>query len=374
MKQNNLSQYFLQVVKAGEYPKWPVEENELIIGHRPLGSGFVQCWAYPKESGVSPDQPPFAETLASRHPTEGPAILIDQQPDLIDDGGKQLLDIVLVKSGHAWMHTYSSLDNLEDNLGSLADFADSKFALKLEKFLTTDRVGKEVEDKLEEMEKQEKENGEEEAEIGSEKLENISPQDSSGSDSPDSWQIRKISPSHPAPFPTTFPRKTAVGDMAKSNNFPSPVLIATIILVMIIGGAAGFRNEILSKWQFNSSLENKEAAVTPTPPPAGGPTSTPIPTPAVERKDFKIRVLNSTTETGAAGNLGAALKKLGWQIIETGNARTKNLALTQVRMKEKTASLSATLIQDLGSDFETTASADLKASDKADLEVIIGKK
>jgi hypothetical protein len=104
-------------------------------------------------------------------------------------------------------------------------------------------------------------------------------------------------------------------------------------------------------------------------------TPTPEPTPeAVDRSKFKIRVLNGTTKTGLAASVSAKLKDLGYQTDKVGNATNSAFQTTLVRVKQSSTGLLDQLIRDVAPDFSAASSTELKDSDSADGEVILGTK
>jgi hypothetical protein len=148
-----------------------------------------------------------------------------------------------------------------------------------------------------------------------------------------------------------------------------------IILLILIGLAVIGATVYLLKNQFNVQLGFLQKP-TPTPEVTMDPVSTPMPTQepvAIDRSQYKIRVLNGTTTTGLAASVSAKLKDLGYQQEKTGNATNSAFAKTQVRVKPDNDNLSAQLIRDLSDKFSAELSIPLKPSDTADGEVILGQ-
>lgn len=345
------AQYFLQVVKTGDEPKWPHGEEDMVVGSKDIGSGFTQYWAYLKDSGKEALDLPPAEVIASENATDKPAILIDQAGDD--------LEIVLVKDGHAWAKTDSSLDNLEDNITSILDFANLTFNMKVEHFMTTDRVTTEVEKKLDDLE---------EADENKEAVVEDKPSEESPS-------IKPLSQNPFGDYPPTGIYGSSTkndGNGKSAGKKPSP--LAIIIPVLLIGaafvGVILFGNKAFSKV---SNIINPPPSPAPTATPT--PTPTPTPAPTVERSEFKVRVLNGTLTSGAAGALAKELEAKGWKILTTGNASNNATLQTLIRVKKDSdENLSKVMIMDLSGKYEASVSADLKPADKADVEVVIGKK
>lgn len=335
-------EYFFQVVHDSDSstePQWPHPVEDLVVGHQPIGSGYTQYWAYPKESSKEPGEIPPAEVIASRNQTDNPAILIDQvKPNE--------LELVLVKDGHAWIRTTSSAANLEDNLTSIIEQTASQFNLKIEHFMTTDRVSAEIEKRLDDLE--ESDNN------GHNVVEN-----------------EKISAESVAPHPQSQPQPNSVfpAMTQPKKSFPLGVLIPLIVVGAVFAGVIIFRDQIMTKINSSSSPVAKEAEVAP-PAPTVSPTPTPV---SVERSEYKVRVLNGTKKSGAAGALATKLKDLDWVILSTGNAANTNTLQTTIKAKSDLKNVAAALLADLGTDFQATIAADLKSNDKADVEVTIGK-
>lgn len=334
------NEYYLQVVKDGETPQWGHPEEELTVGSQPLSSGYTQYWAYPKNSNKEADDLPPAEVLARENPASKPAVIIDQVSE------DETLRLVLVKDGHAWAKTESSLSNLEDNITALLDSAKANLGISTEHFMTTSRVSESVERKLDELE----EAGGGEAERPGVIADEFSSQ-----------IPRSGTNSNSAPLAARYP----VSSPPASSNKLSLIIPALVILA-VFAGVVVFKDKILAKL---TPAATKEVSTTPTP------TLTPtlIPTPSLDRSQYKIRVLNGTKKTGAAGVLGDELKGLGWEILSVGNAVKQSESQTLVRVKPDLDKVAETLISDLAEDYQATVSSNLKTSDKADAEVVIGK-
>lgn len=378
MERSDPGEYYLQVTKddppAGG-PQWPRPEEELITGNQPLEGGYTQHWAYLKESGKEADELPHAEVIASENKAEKQAILIDQY------GPAGELELVLVRDGHAWGKEQSSLENLEDNISSLLDFAAEKFNISIEHFMTTSRVSPEVEDKLDDLEeaggvvKESKEpSAEALAEVDKEELSVedsqgvVEENETEGSSEPQ----ERIRPAlnHSGSGQTLYKGgATGVGSFSGQHNSSGSSkawLIPVILILALFGGALFFKDTI------TGSLKGKPV---PTPTPVTAlPTATPTPTPSLDRSQYKVRVLNGTTKTGAAGVLADGLQIQGWQILSKSNASNTATAQTTVRVKEGLEAVVKTLISDLAPDLEASVGAGLAALDKADAEVVIGKK
>lgn len=397
MDEASAKTYYLQVVPDGEEPDWPCPPEELVVGHQPLEGNLIQYWAYFKESGKDPSDLPRAEVVASEYKTNNPAVLIDEYPT---DGGESL-ELILVKGGHALAKTQSSADNLEDNISSILETAKKQFNLDVEHFMTTDRVPQEVESKLNDLEETE---GLEESDNQSSafshqppdeslpvagkpvnrELENQYPKTENRkpiTNNPErsdfemagrggeeeGTNIRKVNSQIPTGGIFTAQKR----DSGNASSSKLWIVLPVILLLLAVVGVFSYMNkdQLLSKINLGGKAE---VAATPTPTPSSRPT--PTPTPSIERAKYQVRVLNGTRTAGAAAKLKEKLESLGWKVLSVGNNTNQNIDQTQVRAKDSAATASGVLILDLSSDYEASAGAALKSTDKADLEVIIGGK
>ena len=148
-----------------------------------------------------------------------------------------------------------------------------------------------------------------------------------------------------------------------------------IVILLLIGGAVIAATVYLLQNQFNfPGKPDTQASPAPTPMVMES-TPAPTPTPApLERSNFKVRVLNGTTTPGIAGQTLTKLKNLGYQTDRSGNAPKQDYTTTTIRTKDGEASLAAQLTKDLAPDYNVASiSADLKSTDAASAEIILGK-
>lgn len=333
------NEYYLQTVKAGEQPEWEVSKDGLDVFSQPLDSGLMQYWAYHKGSGKTSDSVPNAEAVAVKNKSDYPVIIIDQVKKDVPPN----LELVLARNGHALAKTESNLDNLESGVTSLIDNARMNFGITVEHFISTGNVSPEVERRLNDLE--------------------------DGGDEPEAEQDNSA-PLRDFQQASVYNQKpNSVIDQPilppKNDRSKLAVLIPVIVLIAIGGTLFFYRDKV-------RSLLNrpKQEAVTPAP------TETPTPTPtiAIDRSKFKVRVLNGTPKTGAAGVLADKLKEKGWTIDKTGNATSSAIARSTIRGKLDDDAAMKLLMTDV-TDYEASISSDiLKTSDKADLEFVIGKR
>ena len=110
-----------------------------------------------------------------------------------------------------------------------------------------------------------------------------------------------------------------------------------------------------------------------TPTPAKG-TPTPTSSSGVERSNLDVAVLNGSGEAGAATKASDALKKLGYNVVSSGNADNFDYATTQIQVKSTKKAYLNMLKTDLSDTYTiTSATADYTGT-SADAVVIVGKK
>lgn len=110
--------------------------------------------------------------------------------------------------------------------------------------------------------------------------------------------------------------------------------------------------------------------VTPTP---GKGTPTPTTTGGLERSNLKIAVQNGSGVAGAATKMSDALKKLGYDVVSSGNADNFEYAETEISVKSTKKTYLDMLKGDLSDDYTIgSATSDYTGTD-ADAVVIVGK-
>jgi len=109
-----------------------------------------------------------------------------------------------------------------------------------------------------------------------------------------------------------------------------------------------------------------------TPTPAKG-TPTPTTTSGLERSNLDIAVLNGSGEAGAATKASDVLKKLGYNVVSSGNADNFDYAETEIKVKSTKKTYLDLLKGDLEDDYTIgNATSDYTGSE-ADAVVIVGK-
>lgn len=419
-------QYYLEVVKDGQDPEWPVPEEQLVIGSQPLEGGYTQFWAYPKDGAPDPQETPQAENLAKQYLAAQPTLLVHQvskQPPLIE--------LLITSKGHAWARTETSLANLEDNIHQLLDFAKKRFNIDVEGFMTTKDVSPEVEKKMDEMESGEGGTSPEEpitpkmAEAKEEPEEELDPlDDESVEDEPEAPEeeeevihttpqtsplhdeapepphepIDDVPPAHKGnsldslleereeePVPQRSQSSSirpvssygitqplyANGSQSSSGGSKKWLFLPLGVLLVAAGLVYMYRDSIGEQLQ---SYGVATASPSPSPVAEASPSPTPSPEPEIAREDYKVRVLNGTLQSGYAGKLADMLKEKGWQIDKTGNATNSATPTSYIRSKPASVGAINALIKDLSGEIQAASSSSaLKSTDTADLEVVIGK-
>ncbi len=411
--------YFLEVVKEGEQPSWSLEDPELVSASQPLDDGYVQFWAHPKESVFKPGAQPPCEALTRQYPADRPALLVNQLSN-----GPVLLELLIVSQNHVWVRTESNLENLDDNVSAVLSFAQKKFNITVEGFMTTDSVTEEVEAKMDriedkgdsgEQELDEKSNDEAEEEVEAEPEESA---EEIGVREPENVPLKDERPTPPAapmPSPVATPRIT-VDDVPPAHtldalieedeapahvpplrsagsgytNYTPPVyttgnrtgsgnssskawlLLPLAVLALAVGGAFIFKDQLIagaSHLPFLAAAPSPSPSATPTPSVTPSPTPT---VPSIDRSKYTVRVLNGTTKSGAAGTLADKLKELGWKIERTGNATNSATAQTLIRTKKGEEAVGEVLTHDIAPDLSAASSTALPTTDRSEAEVVIG--
>lgn len=153
----------------------------------------------------------------------------------------------------------------------------------------------------------------------------------------------------------------------KSKNLLLQLAVLSVIGLSVIGGTV-----------YALKMQFKGMNTDPSPSPsleASIPSPTPSPSPevSIDRSAYKVRVLNGTSTSGLAATVMAKLKELGYQTDRTGNATNSAFTQTQIRIKPSAIDVVAQLIRDLAPDRKAASSSSaLKASDAADIEIILG--
>jgi len=141
-----------------------------------------------------------------------------------------------------------------------------------------------------------------------------------------------------------------------------------VALLLVIGGIAWFL--------LSSDNPFSSAKITPTPTVSAlqeVPTDVPSPTPmAVSKDQLKVQVLNGTGIPGEASFLQKAMQDLGFKLIDTGNADTKDYTKTEVSYSSNVSDdVKAEVSAKLQSMYTTVTVSD-SAPSGVDIKVITG--
>ena len=113
----------------------------------------------------------------------------------------------------------------------------------------------------------------------------------------------------------------------------------------------------------------------PIPSPTTQPvTSTPTPAIKLNRKDFKIKVLNGSGISGKAKEAASILEKLGYKVIEIGNADSFDYKETVIKIKEEKKNFASLLTDDLKTYYTVSEKTVLLEENGVDAVVIVGKR
>lgn len=117
-----------------------------------------------------------------------------------------------------------------------------------------------------------------------------------------------------------FPQTT----QKKENKSSRILIIFLIVILLLLGGGAWYL--------FGTGSELTTVENSPTPSAIVEETTTPTPTdtPAIDRSEVSVQILNGTGISGAAGDLEEEFKTLGYEDIKVGNASTQNNTKTTV--------------------------------------------
>lgn len=174
------------------------------------------------------------------------------------------------------------------------------------------------------------------------------------------------------------------------------ILIALVVAAIIATGGKGESEKNITPTP-SKPTETPTPSPTTAPTPTGGkttPTATPkaSPTPTkatptskvsttptgtssttLDRSNLKVAVLNGSGEAGAATKASDALKKLGYEVVSSGNADNFDYETTTIQIKSAKKSYLDMLKTDL-SDTYTIGSATPDYTGNSDAVVIVGKK
>lgn len=198
-------------------------------------------------------------------------------------------------------------------------------------------------------------------------------------------------------------RRSYVYETSKSSGNKNRVILIVIGIIILIGlvafaviatGGKGEGDKLTPTPTVISTTPTSVPTETPTPTPGKGtPTVTPTkgtPTPTgkttltpkvsptgtttnLDRANLKVAVLNGSGVVGAAAKASDALKKLGYDVVSTGNADTSDYTSTTIQVTSTKKAYLDLLKSDLSSTYTIgTATADYTGT-TTDAVVIVGK-
>lgn len=103
------------------------------------------------------------------------------------------------------------------------------------------------------------------------------------------------------------------------------------------------------------------------------PTSKPSPSPSVDRKKVKVKILNGSGIVGKANEVKDVLIEKGYTDIVTGNADNFDYETSEIQVKEGKNDIYSVLADDLSDLVDINESSTLEEDDPADVVFIIGK-
>jgi hypothetical protein len=175
-------------------------------------------------------------------------------------------------------------------------------------------------------------------------------------------------------IPTFTPQKR------QFNKRPVYLVLVIIVLILLF---VGFR--VASSNQKNKApTPASNAAIatpteTPTPTTAPSISVSPIPTSVdkasgLDRSKLSVTVQNGSGTAGVAGKATDVLKKLGYDVVASGNADNFNYTNVTIQVKSAKSDFLALLKKDLGFSYTIgSATSDLPDSFSSDALVIIGQ-
>ena len=167
-----------------------------------------------------------------------------------------------------------------------------------------------------------------------------------------------------------------------SFSFPkiNPRIVLAIILLLTFSFLLYFSYPSISKYMFSLEIPKLDFRIPtptsiPTPTVLPSPTLTLTPTPiqkvSTSAATLKIMVLNGTEVVGLAGSTSAKLKKVGFQNIEIGNAKSSSYKTWEVTLKNHDEDIVEIFKNVL--ELETLPVKEATVSSKFDIEIIIGE-
>jgi len=161
------------------------------------------------------------------------------------------------------------------------------------------------------------------------------------------------------------------GEKSHSNFFQILLKFKRVLVIIIVALLTFFGIYFLVKKPFVKKAEEQTPVISPTIQPA---TPTATPSAKLERKDFKIKVLNGSGIAGKAGEAASSLEELGYEVTATGNADSFDYEETVIKIKEEKKDFLSLLTNDLETFYTVSSEENVLVEDEeADAVVIVGK-
>jgi len=180
----------------------------------------------------------------------------------------------------------------------------------------------------------------------------------------------------------------AVRDSAGLAPTKKPLKLRYFVVLILILTAAGFgyffrtqisdlvfskpggSNDSTTQSSQSSSPKPKEAS--PNSQTESSPSAQPKKEQAVNKKNYKIRVLNGSGKVGAAADAKTLLESKGYLVTSTGNADHFNYTTSQIRVKKSKEIISGPLTKDLKQRYSISVGSVLSENEPYDVLITIG--
>lgn len=147
-------------------------------------------------------------------------------------------------------------------------------------------------------------------------------------------------------------------------------VVSALVAAVVSGGVYAYLSGVESR---GDEGENAEPMATATASPT--PAASSIPEPKVDVSTLSVQVLNGSGAIGAAGGAQDVLEAAGFEIKNTGNAKSYNFAKTVIQIKSgvpaTVASMAKKALEE--GDYAVEIGEVLSASSPYDIVVTVGK-
>jgi hypothetical protein len=129
---------------------------------------------------------------------------------------------------------------------------------------------------------------------------------------------------------------------------------------------SGFKLDSLFAGMQKQTEKNNETVVLK-------PTTKPSPTPSLDRKDIKVKILNGSGIKGKATDIKELLTKKGYSDIVTGNADSFDYTTSEIKVKDDKQDAFTLMKEDVSELLDINEASSLDEDDPADIVFIIGQ-